>query len=222
MFRRSLLAIATVALAIVALAAPASSHVTVNPAEAPRGGFTKLTFRVPTEADGASTVKLEVALPEGTFKAARVQPKAGWNYAVAKVGETVSTITWTAVGDTGIKPGEFDEFAISLGPLPTEGDALVFKAVQTYSDGDVVRWIDEATGDEEVERPAPTVTLTAAADDATTATTAAAVDTSPAAAVDDDDAADDSDSHTGLVIGLVVAFAAIAALAIAQVRGRRS
>jgi uncharacterized protein YcnI len=218
MFRRPLLAIATLAVATVGLAAPAFAHVTVNPAEAPRGGFTKLTFRVPTESEGASTVKLEVALPEGTFTSARVQPKAGWDYSVAKSGETVSTITWTAAGDTGIKPGEFDEFAISLGPLPTEGEALVFKAVQTYSDGEVVRWIDEATGDEEVERPAPTVTLTAAADEATTATAAAAVDAAPAAAVDD---ANDNDSDTGLVVGLVVAFVAIAALAIAQVRGRR-
>jgi hypothetical protein len=142
---------------------------------------------------------------------------------VAKTGEAVSSITWTAEGPTGIKPGEFDEFAISLGPLPTEGDELVFKAVQTYSDGEVVRWIDEATGDEEVERPAPIVTLTAADEGhGSTPTTAAGADAEVAAVVGDDAEDVDSGGHTGLVVGLVAAFVAIGALAITQVRGRRS
>jgi uncharacterized protein len=219
MFRRSLLAAATLAIATVGFAAPAFAHVSVSPTEAARGGYTKLTFRVPTEADDASTVKLEVALPEATFESVRVQAKAGWTYAIAKSGETVSSITWTADAGTGIKPSEFDEFAISLGPLPTEGDTLVFKAVQTYSNGDVVRWINEASGDEEVDRPAPTVTLTAAADEGASTTTeaVAADDTVASGSVEQED----DSSNGGLVVGLVLALVAAVGLAIALVRSRR-
>ena len=41
------------------------------------------------------------------------------------------------------------------------GDELTFKALQTYSDGDVVRWI----GAPDSEQPAPQVKVTAAAED---------------------------------------------------------
>ena len=65
-----------------------------------------------------------------------------------------------------LNPGEFDLFTISAGPLPTKTSKLTFKAMQTYSDGDVVSWIQQtAKGAPEPEHPAPTLTLTAASDD---------------------------------------------------------
>jgi uncharacterized protein len=52
---------------------------------------------------------------------------------------------------------------VSLGPLPTTVSTLEFKAVQTYSDGQEVAWIQDATpGGAEPDHPAPTLTLTAA------------------------------------------------------------
>jgi hypothetical protein len=73
-----------------------------------------------------------------------------------EVTEAVSKITWTAAGaDAAIKPGQFLEFEVSAGPLP-EVDQIVFKSLQTYSDGDIVRWIEEPTADgKEPEHPAP-------------------------------------------------------------------
>ena len=50
-------------------------------------------------------------------------------------------ITWTATAG-GLEPGQFDLFTISAGPLPTKTSKLEFKALQTYSDGDIVRWIE--------------------------------------------------------------------------------
>ena len=41
-------------------------------------------------------------------------------------------------------------------PKGEAGDTLTFKALQTYEDGDVVRWI----GPEDADEPAPVVTLT--------------------------------------------------------------
>jgi uncharacterized protein len=146
-----------------------------------------------------------------------VKPVPGWTYQVAKtklatpissddgpITDAVSQITWTAASPaSAVKPGEYQEFGVSAGPLPTSTDALTFKALQTYSDGSVVRWIDTQTpGGPEAEHPAPTLKLTAAG--ATDATTAAAP--APAAAPAADSSNDD------LAIGLGIAGIAFGAL----------
>ena len=82
------------------------------------------------------------------------------------VKEAVQTVTWTADPGTQIKPGEFLRFPVLAGPLADNTDKLTFKAVQTYSNGDVVNWIQQtAKGAPEPEHPAPTLTLTAAGAD---------------------------------------------------------
>lgn len=163
---------------LVALAAPAAAHVTVQPPEAEVGGYTKLTFRVPNESDSAGTVELEVSFPEDTpFGSARVKPRAGWTAEVEKeklpepveighseVTEAVRSITWTADDGVRIGPGEFDEFEVAVGPLP-DTDRLEFPAVQTYEDGEVVAWDQSTEGEAEPERPAPTLLLHAAGAD---------------------------------------------------------
>lgn len=162
---------------LVATATSASAHVSVNPDSAPAGGYSKLTFKVPNESDSDSTTKLQVFLPtDQPLEAVSVQPHAGWTYAVEKtklakpltdhdgntVTEAVSEVRWTAdSASTAIEPGEFDEFSISVGPLPDSG-TLTFKTLQTYSDGSVARWIDE---DGSGEKPAPTLEVAGDADD---------------------------------------------------------
>lgn len=154
----------------------ADAHVTVNPSSAPKGGFAKLTFRVPNEDDSANTTQLEVVFPDDAPLAfASVKPVPGWTYKVDKtklatpiksddgeVTDVVAKITWSG-GKIG--PGEFQEFDVSVGPLPENKDSMTFKALQTYDNGEVVRWIDIASGSEEPEHPAPVLTLTAAASD---------------------------------------------------------
>jgi uncharacterized protein YcnI len=137
---------------LVAAAAPAAAHVTVNPREAPPGSFAKLAFRVPNERDDAATVELSVELPDALDEA-RTRPTPGWTVAVDG-----RSITWSG---GRIESGQFQEFEISVGPLPDEAGELVFKALQTYDDGEVVRWIETATGDDEPERPAPVLQLVA-------------------------------------------------------------
>lgn len=162
---------------LVATAASAFAHVSVNPDSAPAGGYSKLTFKVPNESDDASTTKVQVFLPaEQPLTSVSVQPHAGWTYKVKttelekpvtdhdgnKITQAVSEVDWTAESAaTAIKPGEFDEFNISVGPLPESG-SMKFKALQTYSDGSVARWIDE---DESGEKPAPTLKLTSGTGD---------------------------------------------------------
>jgi uncharacterized protein YcnI len=202
------LALGAVAAAVLGFAAPASAHVTVNPQEATQGGYGRFAFRVPNESDTASTTKVEVVLPENApVGSVSTMPVPGWTVAVEKrkvdppvevhgsqLTEVVAKLTWTATGNAGVKPGEFQEFPVSMGPLP-QVDTMVFKTLQTYSDGNVQRWIEEPTpGGEEPESPAPVLALTAASP--------SAAPTGGTAAPEADEADDDGE---GLATGLGIA-----------------
>jgi periplasmic copper chaperone A len=165
------------ATALWVLAAPAVAHITVNPSEAPKGSFTKLTFRVPNERPDSGTTSIEVNMPEdAAIPFVSVQPVPGWTATTemrtltepvegegGEISEVVGKVTWT--GGT-INPGEFQEFNISAGPLPEDVDTLEFPAIQTYASGEVVRWIEEVPeGGEEPEHPVPTLALVASAGD---------------------------------------------------------
>jgi uncharacterized protein len=154
---------------------PASAHVTVHSADAAPGGYAELTFRVPTERNDASTVKLQVNFPaDDPLASISVKPHPGWTFAVTNkklakplttddgsVTSVVSAITWTAKPGQGIGPGEYDDFSVSAGPMPKSG-TLRFPARQTYSNGSVVSWIEVAApGAPEPEHPAPSLTISA-------------------------------------------------------------
>jgi uncharacterized protein YcnI len=172
--------VAAVAGAIALIgAAPAFAHVTAQPGTAAQGGFTVVNFRVPDESDTAGTVKLEVALPaDHPITSVRTTPIPGWTAAVTKatlnppvqvngnaVTEAVKSVTWTAAAGNKIGPGEYLDFPLSLGPLPTGVDQLALPATQTYDNGEVVAWDQPSTDGAEPEHPAPVVRLTPAAGD---------------------------------------------------------
>jgi len=209
--------LAVTAAAVLGFGLPASAHVTVNPSSATQGGYAKLTFRVPNEKDTASTNKLEVYLPDDApIPSVSVKPVAGWTAQVqkktldtpltdddgAQITEVVSEIVWTASPGAEIAPGQFQEFDVSAGPLPSV-DQIIFKALQYYSDGDVVHWIDEPTAGAELEHPAPIVKL------------------SPAAAAP---ASNDADGGNGAALGLGIAgvVLGVAGLALGLLAWRRA
>lgn len=155
--------------------ATASAHVTVQPPESEAGNFAKLAFRTPNERDDAGTVKLEVNFPtDAPFAFFNVRAVPGWRSTVERqtlekplevfgrtINEVVSKVTWEG---GPIPPGGFEEFEVSVGPLPDRPGELVFKALQTYSSGEVVRWIElrEPGATEDPEHPAPVLRVTAA------------------------------------------------------------
>jgi periplasmic copper chaperone A len=169
--RNTLLASTALAAALLAAPAAAEAHVTLQPKQAPAGGFVRLDVRVPNERDDANTTKVDVKFPPG-FAEASYQKVPGWSVKVTKaklakpiqtddgaVTEAVSRITWTADSTAdGIPPGAFQDFGLSVQVPGKAGDTLTFKALQTYSNGTVVRWI----GPEGSDTPAPTVQVTAA------------------------------------------------------------
>jgi uncharacterized protein YcnI len=185
--RRKTLPIAAALAATLALPAAAGAHVTVQPKQAPAGGFARLDVRVPNEDPSKATTTIEVQMPPG-FAEASYEPVPGWRVAVAKrklpvpvktdegdtLTEEVSKLTFTATGK-GIEPGQFQDFGLSVGiPDRPVGTKLTFKALQTYAGGKVVRWIGPPGSDE----PAPQVELVSAATSGATR--------APAAASDDD------------------------------------
>jgi uncharacterized protein YcnI len=165
-----------VSVAVLMLSGVAHAHVTVEPAEVEGGGFSVLTFRVPTERDDASTTRVSVSFPKDQpVGSVRTTPVAGWRVTTKTrtldepidmfgepVSEVVAQVTWTATGP-GIAPGQFEDFDVSLGPLPESGE-MVFHALQTYSSGEKVNWnqvaIDESA---EPEHPAPVLSIAAPA-----------------------------------------------------------
>ena len=217
--------VAVALLASLALASPAAAHVTLQPEETAAGGFTRLDVRVPNERDNAGTTKVDVQFPPG-FLFVSFERVPGWNAKMTmrkldkpveqfgeQITEEVGRVTFTAAGEANaIGPGQFRDFGLSVGvPDDKPGTALTFKALQTYSNGEVVRWI----GPPDSESPAPQVKLTAAEGEATAAP-AAAQPQAPAAAEDDD-----SSSNTLSIIALIVGLAGLVAGVAALVMARR-
>ncbi|WP_375496547.1 YcnI family protein [uncultured Jatrophihabitans sp.] len=221
---------------LVALSAPALAHVTVTaPGAISGGGDQEITFRVPVEEADANTVGLTVQLPTATpIASVDVAPVPGWTHVqktekLAKpivtddgnITEAVSQITWTAAKGGGLKPGEYGEFTIIAGQLP-KAKSLTFKAIQTYSNGSVVRWIETpAPGStEEPEHPAPVLELGSAS------TAGSSTEPSVTATPQAKSADSDGDSNTGPVvlsiIALVVAAAALGLAVVSRAKGRKT
>ena len=203
----------SVAVAAAVLAAPAAAHahVTLQPSEAPAGGFTRLNVRVPNERDDASTTKVDVQFPGG-FEFVSYEPVPGWKAKLTRERKEVRRVTFTGTKDSAIRPGQFRDFGLSVGvPEGKPGDKLTFKALQTYSSGEIVRWI----GPEDGETPAPTVELTAG-EDAGHAAAAAPAAATPAAATTDDGGGSDGLAIAALVVGALGLVAGVGALASAR------
>ena len=221
--RRLATLILATALLLVGGAGVAWAHVTVNPDSVTAGSYAKLTFRVPTESDTASTVSVQVSMPKDhPFPSVSVMQLPGWTAKVTKtplnppvsegrftLDEAVTSITWTADDGIGIKPGEFMEFPLSVGPVPDVA-SMEFPADQTYSDGPAVRWDGPQTaGGAEPQHPAPLLTITPASGPtaATTGPTVTGISdaSQPAATV----GASDGTARVLAVIALVLAALAL-------------
>ena len=242
------LAGATLAVGVVMVSTTASAHVTIDTyGDVAQGGFGKLGISVPDERDDSGTVAIEVQIPaDHPMPFVSVQPKPGWTVATTtrtldepieafgtSYDTVVDTITWTADDGVRIGPGEFDTFWVSVGPLPSDVDTVEFPALQTYENGEVVRWIEPTPeGGEEPEHPAPVLALVAGGSDdhghgeqaeSATATGDEAAASSAEAVVggDDDDDGDDSGSSALSVLALVVGALGLVVGGVALATGRR-
>lgn len=228
---RRLAAVAVMTLLALTIGmASASAHVTVSSPGATQGGYAVITFRVPSESATATTTAVTIQVPADTpLSSARIKPIPGWTHTTVmqtlakpvtiagrEIVQAIDTITWTANDGIGLRSDEFQEFQLSAGPLP-DASQIVFKALQTYSDGTRTDWIEQAApgSTTEPDHPAPTLALAAAS----TGGTDSAGSTAGADAAQS--ASDDSSSSTLAVIGLVVAIIALLGAGAAIVPGAR-
>jgi uncharacterized protein YcnI len=158
-----------VALAI-AVPSAADAHIRLAPGQAQAGAeSTQLTFSVPTETEGVATTSVELDLPSSApFAKLSVEPVPGWTARATsaplakpvKVGDTevttaFSRVVWTAGADTKLVTGQFQNFVIAVGPMPSVG-RIKMTALQTLSNGAVLQWNEEMkAGEAEPEHPAP-------------------------------------------------------------------
>jgi uncharacterized protein YcnI len=226
--RRVLVVAGVTAAGVVLVSGPASAHVSVNSSDAAQGGSAVVNFRVPTEKEDASTVELKVQLPtDQPLAFVAVKPHPGWTATLTKVKlatpiesddgpvtEAVSVIDWKVdPGAKGIAPGQYDEFSVSVGPLPKVA-SMAFKAIQVYSDRSQVEWIEDTpAGGAEPEHPAPVLELAAATAEGVHGAGAATTQPAAAAPADNADAASKGAVLAALVIGGLGLAAGLAGLA---------
>jgi len=190
-------------IALLAFAIPADTgaHVRLQPEEVEAGAYTVLHVNVPNESPGLATTKVVVEFPPG-FTYALYRPIVGWSGKVkmTKAAKSiiggqvsparVSRVTWTAQErGAEIQPEQFEEFPIAVQIPDKAGEMLTFRALQTYENGDVVRWV----GGPSSQAPAPQVLVTAAGEE-------------QRAAVQEDAPEEDSgEGSDGLVIAALIA-----------------
>ncbi|MCX4856163.1 YcnI family protein [Streptomyces canus] len=230
--RRAGTVTALTAAGLLAAAGVASAHVTVHPESYAKGATDGvLTFRVPNEEDTAGTTKVQVFLPtDHPVLGVLVSPQDGWTAKVTNtklktpvrtddgtITDAVSEVTWTG---GKIDPGHYEDFNVAFGQLPEDTDQLTFKTLQTYSDGKTVRWIEEASGGEEPENPAPVLKLAAKAAEESSDAAASTASSKSSASSESKASASDSTARGLGVAGLVVGVLGLAAAAFAVLRGR--
>lgn len=152
--------------------AGAQAHISLHPNTIPEGAFATLDLRVPGEEEGAYVTKVDVLFPPG-FTGADYESVPGWSTRVIErklatpikegaetIDSEVSQIVWTWRGPLGkVGNAQFVNFPLSLAiPENTAGKALEFRSVESYSNGQVVHWIEPGLT---AEHPSPRINITA-------------------------------------------------------------
>lgn len=243
---RTVAALLTTSGLLLAGAAAAAAHVSVTPTSTTEGGYSQLTFSVPSESTETKTNRIEVALPtEAPFTSVRVKPVEGWTAEVvrgdlpepvvvegATLTEAPLMVVWTATDEEHqLDAQQFQTFSLSVGTLPEAGMTVELPVTQSYADGTERVWDEPAVeGEDEPENPAPSFVTTASegtdghggataeATDEAAASEMSAPDTEQASATSN--AAGSTVGWVGLgagILGLLVG-----ALALARTRGQRN
>lgn len=152
--RRLTLTAAAAAALVLLTAGPASAHMEVESEKAQRlAENVEISFHAEAESDTAGITEVRVILPKGIAPADVTYgggPK-GWKFAIDDEGYTVK--------GAALKTGVSAEYSVVVRQLPDVKE-VVFKSLQTYSDGTIDRWIEL---DKNGEQPAPVLELRAAA-----------------------------------------------------------
>jgi uncharacterized protein YcnI len=154
--RRVLVILLVSAAGVLGFAAPAWAHTSVAIEPAVAGSPNALvTVNAAAESDTAGIASLRVVLPVGIAPGdvTYVDGPPGWTLQPDAEGYVV--------GGAAVPVGRDAVHRVRVKQLPST-PTLVFKVLQTYTDGRIDRWIEVPSGaNAEPEYPAPVVTLAA-------------------------------------------------------------
>lgn len=171
--RQVALGVGGAALLAVAGLAPANAHVGITAEETAAGAHTLLTVGFSHGCEGSPTTKISISVPE---EITSIAPGMNYGWTVEKITDDFAT---PAAGDHGeagrvseiiytakepVPDGFYDQFLLSVQlPEDAEGETLYFPIVQTCEEGESA-WVqipEEGQDGEELDAPAPGVTITA-------------------------------------------------------------
>jgi len=166
--RRMGILLAGVAVVWSGLALPALAHVVVE-AQPGSPGATDATLKITAAAESSTAgiskidVTADPAIPAD--QVTLINGPSGWTVSSGSSGGF-------AIGGPALGKGEDAVVSLKVKQLPS-APQVVFKVLQTYSDGDVERWIELPGPDgKEPDKPAPIVKLSAGATNAVSPTPA--------------------------------------------------
>lgn len=175
---------------LITVPSVALAHAVVYPRTSAPGAYEKYVLRIPNERD-VPTTRVELHFPPG-LRVVSFGDVAGWSLQVlTDTAERITGAVWT-----GNLPKErFIEFPF-IAVNPKDSVRLTWPTIQTYANGDTVRWTDPDTA-------------------AKTPVSSTLVSTAPGAAVPA------KVSRTSLYISIIALLIALTGLGIA-LRGRES
>jgi uncharacterized protein YcnI len=201
-----------------ALVAPAAAHITTNPSEAPSDGYATVSFQVPHGCEESPTTQFRIKIPPSVASATpavspnwTIKTKEGRKDPVELHGEKITSgvreVTYTA--KTPLPADRLDFVYMSLRmPAGKPGESIYFPTVQKCEQGEM-RWIQtpaEGESVDDLEEPAPSITLTA------TEQRPASAQVDTAGVSGDDDSAPEWLTIAALVLGAVGAATGVAGL----------
>lgn len=173
--RRIALPAAGAAGALALAAAPASAHVTLSPDTTAAGSYAVLTVSVPHGCEGSATTSIAISMPEQIPQVTATR-NPYWDLEVEtealaepiedahgnEITERESVVVYTA--KEPLPDPVRDSFELSVQLPDAAGETLAFPIVQTCEEGET-GWTEvpeEGQDAEELEHPAPLVTITEA------------------------------------------------------------
>lgn len=175
--RRSVVGLGAATLMLISGLGPASAHVSLKADTTATGSTGLLTFSFNHGCEGSATTEIAIAIPD-TVRS--VNPGMNYGWTIETVTDDSATPAGSPAADdehasegriteviyTAKEPvpdGFYDALVLRVAlPEDASGETVYFPVVQTCEDGEVA-WIEipaEGQDADELESPAPSITLT--------------------------------------------------------------
>jgi uncharacterized protein YcnI len=176
--RRTAFGIGGAALLTLSGIGAASAHVTVKADETAAGSYALLTVAFSHGCEGSATTEIAISVPE---EITSIAPGMNYGWTVEKIaddsatpatdeeGEAVAPVTeivYTA--KEPVQDGFYEQFILSVQlPEDAEGETIYFPIIQTCEEGEIA-WVqmpEEGQSSDDLDAPAPSITVTAPDED---------------------------------------------------------